>query len=61
VIVHRRLSKSAPGSPITGSLAFDEFDEFHPHITLAQNLTPDQVDELSRVVRVTRGEPGAIL
>lgn len=34
-----------------GSLAFKEFFQFHPHITLAQNLTPDQVDELSRVAR----------
>ena len=35
----------------TGSLAFTELYNFHPHITLAQNLTPDQVDELSEVAR----------
>jgi 2'-5' RNA ligase len=34
-----------------GSLAFKELYEFHPHVTLAQNLTPDQVDELSEVAR----------
>lgn len=34
-----------------GSLAFKEFYDFHPHITLAQKLTPDQVDELGRVAR----------
>lgn len=33
------------------SLSFDEPFEFHPHVTLAQNLTPDQVDELSEVAR----------
>ena len=33
------------------SVAFDEPFEFHPHITLAQNLTPDQVDELHEVAR----------
>jgi len=41
--MHDKLNK--------GSLAYDELYEFHPHITLAQNLTPDQVDELSRVAR----------
>jgi 2'-5' RNA ligase len=34
-----------------GSLAFQEFYPFHPHITLAQKLTPDQVDELSEAAR----------
>jgi 2'-5' RNA ligase len=35
----------------TGRLACREPFAFHPHITLAQNLTPDQVDELSEVAR----------
>jgi 2'-5' RNA ligase len=35
----------------TASLAYQEFYDFHPHVTLAQNLTPDQVDELSEVAR----------
>jgi hypothetical protein len=35
----------------TGRLAYREPFPFHPHITLAQNLTPDQVDELSEVAR----------
>src|SRR5207249_4154195 len=34
-----------------GSLAYKELYEFHPHVTLAQNLTPDQVDELSEVAK----------
>jgi 2'-5' RNA ligase len=34
-----------------GRLAYREPVPFHPHITLAQNLTPDQVDELSEVAR----------
>jgi hypothetical protein len=34
-----------------GRLACREPFPFHPHITLAQNLTPDQVDELSEVAR----------
>lgn len=32
-------------------LAYDEPFEYHPHITLAQNLKTDQVDELSMVAR----------
>ncbi len=32
-------------------LAYREPFPFHPHITLAQNLTPDQVDELIEVAR----------
>jgi len=32
-------------------LAYQEPFQYHPHITLAQNLTPDQVDELSRVAK----------
>jgi 2'-5' RNA ligase len=35
----------------TGRLGYREPFPFHPHITLAQNLTPDQVDELSEVAR----------
>jgi len=35
----------------SGSLAYKEFYDFHPHVTLAQSLTPDQVDELSEVAR----------
>jgi len=35
----------------TKSLYFEEPYEFHPHITLAQNLTPDQVDELREVAK----------
>ncbi len=35
----------------TGKLWYNEPYEFHPHITLAQNLTSDQVDELSEVAR----------
>jgi 2'-5' RNA ligase len=34
-----------------GRLEFHEPFPFHPHITLAQTLTPDQVDELSEVAR----------
>jgi len=34
-----------------GPLKFDERFSFQPHITLAQGLTPDQVDELSEVAR----------
>src|SRR5579872_46919 len=32
-----------------GHLSFQEAFNYHPHVTLAQNLTPDQVDELSHV------------
>jgi len=35
----------------TKSLEFQEPFEFHPHITLAQNLTSDQVDELREVAK----------
>ena len=34
-----------------GKLIYQEPFLFHPHVTLAQNLTPDQVDELSEVAR----------
>jgi 2'-5' RNA ligase len=34
-----------------GPLIYKEPFPFHPHITLAQGLTPDQVDELSEVAR----------
>lgn len=32
-------------------LAYKEPFQFHPHITLAQNLKPDEVDELGEVAR----------
>ena len=32
-------------------LCFKEFYPYHPHITLAQNLKPDELDELLRVAR----------
>ncbi len=32
-----------------GHLAYQEPFKYHPHVTLAQNLKPDQVDELSAV------------
>jgi 2'-5' RNA ligase len=32
-----------------GGLCFCEFYSYHPHITLAQELKPDQLDELIRV------------
>jgi 2'-5' RNA ligase len=35
----------------TNRLAYREPFPYHPHITLAQNLTPDQVDELIEVSR----------
>ena len=38
------------------SVAYEEPFEYHPHITLAQNLTPDQVDELSEVARTRWAE-----
>jgi len=34
-----------------GGLEVREAFPFHPHITLAQNLRPDEVDELTRVAR----------
>jgi 2'-5' RNA ligase len=34
-----------------GSLEFQEPYPYHPHITLAQNLKADEVDELTRVAR----------
>ncbi len=47
---HEHLKK-AHEALNTGGLWYDEPFEFHPHVTLAQNLTPDQVDELSEVAR----------
>jgi 2'-5' RNA ligase len=35
----------------TGRVAYNEPFLFHPHVTLAQNLSPDEVDELSVVAR----------
>src|ERR1051325_11266934 len=35
----------------TKHLSYNEPFEYHPHITLAQNLKTDQVDELSMVAR----------
>lgn len=35
----------------TGRVAYKEPFLFHPHVTLAQNLSPDEVDELSVVAR----------
>ncbi|MGI8746631.1 MAG: 2'-5' RNA ligase family protein [Bryobacteraceae bacterium] len=35
----------------TGCLQFNEPFQYHPHITLAQNLKPDELDELIRVAR----------
>ena len=40
----------------TGRLSYREPFPYHPHITLAQNLTPDQVDELSEVARTRWSE-----
>lgn len=34
-----------------GGLKFSEFFPYHPHVTLAQNLKPDELDELIRVAR----------
>lgn len=34
-----------------GGLCFQESYPYHPHITLAQNLKPDEVDELIHVAR----------
>lgn len=36
----------------TEGLSFLEPFAYHPHITLAQKLKPDQVDELTRVARI---------
>jgi 2'-5' RNA ligase len=35
----------------TGGLAFREDFPYHPHVTLAQHLKPDEVDELVHVAR----------
>ena len=40
----------------TDELRFQEAFSYHPHITLAQNLLPDQVDELARVARARWAE-----
>ena len=40
----------------TDGLSFKEAFEYHPHITLAQNLKSDQVDELTRVARIRWAE-----
>lgn len=37
-------------------LRFQEDFSYHPHVTLAQNLQPDQVDELARVARIRWAE-----
>jgi 2'-5' RNA ligase len=37
-------------------LRFPDAFSYHPHITLAQNLQPDQVDELTRVARTRWAE-----
>ena len=37
-------------------LRFQEAFSYHPHVTLAQNLQPDQVDELTRVARARWAE-----
>lgn len=34
-----------------GHMEYQEPFQYHPHVTLAQNLTPDQVDELGEVAR----------
>jgi 2'-5' RNA ligase len=34
-----------------GALRYDEPFPYHPHVTLAQYLESDQLDELSRVAR----------
>src|SRR5271155_2822980 len=35
----------------TGALAYREEFPYHPHVTLAQELKPDEVDELLQVAR----------
>jgi len=40
----------------TGGLRFQEDFPYHPHLTLAQKLKPDQVDELTRVARARWAE-----
>lgn len=40
----------------TGCLLYNEPFEYHPHITLAQNLKPDEIDELIRVARARWAE-----
>jgi 2'-5' RNA ligase len=37
-------------------LCFPDAFSYHPHVTLAQNLQPDQVDELTRVARARWAE-----
>ena len=40
----------------TGGLRFQEDFPYHPHVTLAQKLKPDQVEELTRVARARWAE-----
>src|SRR5579871_1669672 len=40
----------------TGALRYDEPYRFHPHITLAQELKPDEVDELVTVAQTRWAE-----
>ena len=40
----------------SGGLRFQEAFAYHPHVTLAQNLKPDQIDELARVARIRWAE-----
>jgi 2'-5' RNA ligase len=40
----------------TDGLHFPEAYSYHPHVTLAQNLQPDQVDELMHVARARWAE-----
>jgi len=41
-------------------LKFHEAFAFHPHVTLAQELKPDEVDELTRIARIRWAEyPGS--
>lgn len=40
----------------TSGLCFQEAFSYYPHITLAQKLKPDQVDELTRVARARWAE-----
>jgi 2'-5' RNA ligase len=41
-----------------GGLKFTELYPYHPHVTLAQNLKPDELDELIRVARQRWKEHG---
>jgi 2'-5' RNA ligase len=40
----------------SNGLRFPDPFSYHPHVTLAQNLQPDQVDELTRVARARWAE-----